>query len=135
VTAADLAARGGWEAVSGPRVVEHGARRLEAPRPGTDRQGSSPPEAEASGAGAGRDGTARPRSSCSLAQRLLIGMVRCYQIARQGRPSPCRFVPSCSTYAVEAIESHGSRRGVWLAVRRVLRCHPWGGFGADPVPE
>jgi putative membrane protein insertion efficiency factor len=46
----------------------------------------------------------------------------------------CRFRPSCSAYAFEALEKHGAIRGSWLAARRVLRCHPWGGCGHDPVP-
>ena len=46
----------------------------------------------------------------------------------------CRYAPSCSEYAVEAIASHGIARGGWLALRRMLRCHPWGGSGYDPVP-
>lgn len=46
----------------------------------------------------------------------------------------CRFLPTCSEYAVEAIDRHGPVRGSWLAVRRVCRCHPWGGEGYDPVP-
>jgi len=58
-----------------------------------------------------------------------------YQSARSGRLSPCRFSPSCSSYAIEAVEQHGAVRGTWLSARRVARCHPWGGHGWDPVPE
>jgi hypothetical protein len=46
----------------------------------------------------------------------------------------CRFAPSCSAYALEAIERHGAPRGTWLALKRIGRCHPWGGAGFDPVP-
>lgn len=46
----------------------------------------------------------------------------------------CRFSPSCSTYAIEAIKTHGAMRGVYLTARRISRCHPWGGAGYDPVP-
>jgi uncharacterized protein len=66
---------------------------------------------------------------------LLIIIVRLYQAARNGRPSSCRYIPTCSVYAVEAIERHGAWHGSWLAARRLGRCHPWGGRGADPVPE
>jgi putative membrane protein insertion efficiency factor len=65
----------------------------------------------------------------------MLAAVRTYQHARAGRLSPCRFAPSCSAYAAEAIESHGALRGGWLAVRRLSRCHPLGGSGFDPVPE
>ena len=47
----------------------------------------------------------------------------------------CRYAPSCSQFAVEAIETHGAVRGSWLAVKRIGRCHPWGGSGYDPVPS
>ncbi|KGN70184.1 hypothetical protein HQ37_03820 [Porphyromonas sp. COT-239 OH1446] len=49
-------------------------------------------------------------------------------------PPACRFTPSCSTYAVEAIKRHGPIKGLWLAIKRILRCNPWGGCGHDPVP-
>ncbi len=61
--------------------------------------------------------------------------VRAYQWAFAGRPSPCRFWPSCSDYALGALGTHGFWRGSWLTARRLLRCHPWGGHGVDPVPE
>lgn len=65
----------------------------------------------------------------------LKGLVRLYQIVTTGRPSPCRYVPSCSAYAVEAIERHGAIRGAALAGWRLLRCNPWGGRGLDEVPK
>ena len=49
-------------------------------------------------------------------------------------PPSCRFTPTCSQYAVEAIQKHGPFKGLYLAIRRILRCHPWGGSGYDPVP-
>ncbi|MGI8685356.1 MAG: membrane protein insertion efficiency factor YidD [Acidimicrobiales bacterium] len=70
----------------------------------------------------------------TVAARVLAAPIRLYQLARAGRPSPCRYDPSCSTYALEALEVHGAVRGSWLTVRRLGRCHPWGGLGADPVP-
>lgn len=47
----------------------------------------------------------------------------------------CRYHPSCSAYAEEALSAHGAARGSWLALKRMIRCHPWGGHGYDPVPE
>jgi putative membrane protein insertion efficiency factor len=70
-----------------------------------------------------------------LLVRVLRGLILLYQGARAGRPSPCRYWPTCSNYGLEAIERHGARRGVWLTARRLARCHPWGGHGVDPVPE
>ncbi|CAN5729309.1 MAG: membrane protein insertion efficiency factor YidD [Iamia sp.] len=67
--------------------------------------------------------------------RVLLALIRSYQAARAGRPSPCRFHPSCSSYAAEALEAHGAVRGSWLAVRRIGRCRPFGGKGWDPVPD
>lgn len=66
--------------------------------------------------------------------RLVAAPIRLYRTIRAGRPSPCRYVPSCSTYALEALEEHGAVRGGWLLLRRLGRCHPWGGLGFDPVP-
>lgn len=49
-------------------------------------------------------------------------------------PAACRFQPTCSEYALQAIKKHGPFRGTWLAIKRICRCHPWGGSGYDPVP-
>lgn len=69
-------------------------------------------------------------------KRALVALVRFYQrhISSLTPPS-CRFSPTCSQYAIEAIERFGALRGTVLAVWRLLRCHPWGGHGYDPVPE
>lgn len=65
----------------------------------------------------------------------LAGAFRLYKIALSPiLPPACRFEPSCSEYAAEAVELHGVLRGSVMAARRVLRCHPWGGAGFDPVP-
>jgi len=71
----------------------------------------------------------------SLPARALLRTVNLYQRLTASRPSPCRYIPSCSEYAREAIERHGAGRGAWLAAGRLSRCHPLGGFGFDPVPE
>lgn len=70
-----------------------------------------------------------------LPGRAVILVVRGYQkILSPLLPPSCRFVPSCSAYAITSIERHGLFRGGWLAVRRVARCHPWNPGGWDPVP-
>ncbi|MBA3653784.1 MAG: membrane protein insertion efficiency factor YidD [Actinobacteria bacterium] len=71
----------------------------------------------------------------AIGARVLMGGITLYQRLRAGRPSPCRYWPSCSNYGLEAIDRHGGGRGLWLTLRRVLRCHPWGGAGVDPVPD
>ena len=65
--------------------------------------------------------------------RALHAGVRGYRRVTAGRPSPCRFDPSCSTYALEALERHGAGRGTWMSLRRIARCHPWNPGGYDPV--
>jgi len=67
---------------------------------------------------------------------ILLGLIRFYRTAVSPyTPPSCRYTPTCSAYALEAIQRHGAGRGSWLALRRLLRCHPWGGHGYDPVPE
>ena len=67
-------------------------------------------------------------------RRLLVACIRFYQrgISRW-TPAVCRFTPTCSQYAVDAIEKYGALKGVWLAVRRICRCHPFNKGGYDPV--
>jgi putative membrane protein insertion efficiency factor len=69
-------------------------------------------------------------------QRFLIALVRFYRVLLSpylGRH--CRFTPSCSAYAIEALHKHGALRGVGMSVRRLVRCHPWCAGGFDPVPD
>ena len=66
---------------------------------------------------------------------ILVAPIRFYRrFISPLKPACCRFTPTCSHYAIEAIRKHGPIRGFWLAIRRILRCHPWGGSGYDPVP-
>lgn len=66
---------------------------------------------------------------------LLILPIRIYKVCISPyTPPSCRYVPTCSEYAIEAIRKHGPAKGTWLALRRIIRCHPWGGSGYDPVP-
>jgi len=78
----------------------------------------------------------------SPAQFILISAVRVYRRVLSpaktvffGPAGRCRFTPSCSLYALESIQRHGAMRGTWLALRRICRCHPFGGCGHDPVPD
>jgi uncharacterized protein len=71
----------------------------------------------------------------SPAARLLTWIVRFYIAAVSPYTRPrCRFLPTCSAYALEALRRHGAARGLRLSIRRLLRCHPWGKSGYDPVP-
>jgi uncharacterized protein len=71
-----------------------------------------------------------------MLRRAVIGGIRFYQRGISPfLPPSCRFQPTCSQYALEAVERFGPARGGWLAVRRLARCHPFGGSGYDPVPE
>jgi putative membrane protein insertion efficiency factor len=66
---------------------------------------------------------------------MLSGVIRLYQLALSPvLPPSCRYLPSCSDYAIEALASHGTLAGLWLTLRRIASCHPWGGSGYDPVP-
>jgi putative membrane protein insertion efficiency factor len=89
--------------------------------------------------------TAAPRSDAAMVAsvrpgrpsapaRLALALVGFYQRMTANRPSPCRYVPTCSSYSLDAFEQHGFVRGLWLTARRLSRCHPWGGDGWDPVP-
>lgn len=70
-----------------------------------------------------------------MVSRLMSGAIRFYQKYISGLlPASCRYHPSCSEYTLQAVETHGAARGVWLGARRLSRCHPWGGYGIDPVP-
>lgn len=66
---------------------------------------------------------------------VFILLIRFYQAAISPLfPPTCRYTPTCSAYAVDALKKHGPFKGGWLALRRIMRCHPWGGHGHDPVP-
>lgn len=65
----------------------------------------------------------------------MIGMIRFYQRCLSPLlPNVCRYRPTCSEYFIEALMTHGVIKGSWLGIKRILRCHPWGGSGYDPVP-
>ncbi len=70
-----------------------------------------------------------------LVRGLLIGAVRAYRLLLSPLLGQrCRYLPTCSTFCIESLERHGVRRGLLLTAKRLLRCHPWGGSGYDPVP-
>ncbi len=93
-------------------------------------------EADAGAEGASLvEAPAQPGGWRAFPRLLLIGFVRAYQmILSPLLPASCRYYPTCSAYAVEALQRHGALRGGWLAVRRIARCHPFRPGGFDPVP-
>ena len=75
------------------------------------------------------------RVLAELPSRLLLGLVRFYRaFISPALPKSCRYQPTCSQFALEAIIKHGALKGSWLTVKRIARCQPWGGSGWDPVP-
>ncbi|MDH3455798.1 MAG: membrane protein insertion efficiency factor YidD [Gemmatimonadota bacterium] len=64
----------------------------------------------------------------------VAALIRVYQLVSSPFPSPCRYTPTCSAYALEAVSRYGALKGCWLGFRRILRCHPFRDGGADPVP-
>lgn len=70
-----------------------------------------------------------------MLSRLLIALIRFYKhYISPLTPPACRYTPTCSQYTLEAIQKYGALRGTWLGIKRICRCHPWGGSGYDPVP-
>ncbi|MGB7373032.1 membrane protein insertion efficiency factor YidD [Pontixanthobacter sp.] len=68
-------------------------------------------------------------------KRILIWLARGWQIGpSRVLPPTCRYMPSCSQYAIEALTRYGAIKGGWMAFKRIMRCHPWGSHGHDPVP-
>lgn len=94
--------------------------------------------ASAGGIGAPASECARPATlpeRVSFAARLLLAALRVYQAFFSAlMPSACKFYPSCSNYAADAVRIHGARRGLWMALRRLARCHPFTRGGVDLVP-
>ncbi|MDD4657199.1 MAG: membrane protein insertion efficiency factor YidD [Bacteroidales bacterium] len=75
----------------------------------------------------------------SILKKILIlpflVLIKCYQLCISPlKPASCRYTPTCSAYSIEALKKHGPIKGLWLAVKRILSCNPWGGSGYDPVP-
>lgn len=66
---------------------------------------------------------------------VLLGLIKIYQLIPGEWHNSCRYTPTCSNYAVDAIKKYGSLKGSYLSIKRILRCAPWGGRGFDPVPE
>lgn len=122
---------GGQDPDGGYRGVR---RRPGRPSPSVDHPCGHEDEASAHETDVCSSATGLPVRPLTRAARRLLAMITWYQRGAEGRPSPCRFFPSCSSYAHEAIEVHGSVRGTWLSARRLLRCRPFGPSGVDMVP-
>lgn len=76
------------------------------------------------------------KAAMKLGSFVLLALIRGYQLLISPMfPPSCRYFPTCSDYARQAVTRHGPLKGGWLALCRLLRCHPWGGLGYDPVPE
>lgn len=74
-------------------------------------------------------------TALSIAALPFIALIRCYQYCISPlKPQTCRYSPTCSSYSLEAVKKYGPVKGLWLAIKRISRCHPWGGSGYDPVP-
>ena len=69
-----------------------------------------------------------------IVQALILPILFYQRLISPLTPPSCRYTPTCSQYAIQALRKHGPLRGLYLAIRRLLRCHPWGGHGYDPVP-
>lgn len=70
-----------------------------------------------------------------MLKKIALGLVKFYQLSiRPLLPNACRYTPSCSEYATEAIQKYGALKGSWMGFKRFMRCHPFGGHGYDPVP-
>lgn len=103
-------------------------------RPRSRDQATIEPAAKDRAAAGDKAAPSQPR--LGLTVRALQLCVRGYQLTlARFLGGQCRFDPSCSRYAIEALAVHGALRGSWLALRRIARCHPWGGAGYDPVPQ
>lgn len=76
------------------------------------------------------------KAATKLVGMVLLALIRGYQLLISPLfPPSCRYFPTCSDYARQAVGVHGPFKGAWLALTRILRCHPWGGLGYDPVPD
>lgn len=114
-------------------MVERGVKEEPSLRMETERRSAVVDEAASAELDA--ESPAQPGGWRALPRLLLIGVVRTYQMVLSPLlPASCRYYPTCSAYAAEALQRHGALRGGWLAARRIARCHPFRPGGFDPVP-